>query len=952
VNLAKLAKWPLTEAREAAAVLSLLGPEVEKRLLSLLPTAEPALAAGIAAVLGDVGGDESLAAVQRLAGAPGMTPFLPTLFDVLGRLDGENAVKRVLPFVRHPKRPAREAAELWLVDRLNASHAPRLTEMLGDPSRGVRLSALRLLRRVSTELGVEKSFEFLGDEAPEVARLAAEILSAEAEPGIVARLLGIGGGSDARRAAYATLALVFVEQRTVERPWTTDSVRHLLGGNGLRSPEKLNRGIAAVALADIGFDSLDPAVDAVLDQTVVPVLLDSFAGPTVYKDFASVADLARDRFGKLTGLYERVPVSELWSWWQKNREGFSARRALRDIPAGHLDTLRVRARSLLEPALPTTLFSAVAADAGGPDVSGIDFVHLLPADAEALAAVLTREFLILRGTAAFPAIQGREGEGAGPGVGPDVEVTLSVGGRSRTVAVRSGVVPPELARVLAALVELRERYVWQRFWDRGAYPDYAAFIRAESDFFASAPEPGARAARMKDLILAALDDLPTGAERLDAVRVLAGLPVEFSDRDAYRLALVLDSERDLSPLAEKLCEVLARTGRPLILPLLAGFLEKHPGGRSIDHFAAALARFGVEEILRAAASDRFFFRRAAMRAAPDGVPPSGLPAVLGRGARDENPLVRREAYAALGRSRLGEALPMLDAGSADPDAEAATAAVRALGELRRPEAIPVLLRHLGSEDVARRIVAVEALCASGLPESMPPVLGTLSEDPSPLVRSVAARDVTRYGEPALRGLTGILMDPARDPAIRVLALEATARVGRDMVSDLLAALLADPVPEVADAAAFALASRARKAAVPWLLQAVESGRNPAMSLAALEMVSLQSFPTARSEELPAIYRGWWSEHRGQPESAWLAAALRERDGDEEPLRSLVSGEPEASAIPALLRGLADDRWFVRACSNLWLARLTGQEFGEVTRFTSAEETRAIEARWRALLERR
>jgi len=43
-----------------------------------------------------------------------------------------------------------------------------------------------------------------------------------------------------------------------------------------------------------------------------------------------------------------------------------------------------------EPALPATLFSTVVTDAGGPDVSGIDFVYLLPGDATALAEILEK----------------------------------------------------------------------------------------------------------------------------------------------------------------------------------------------------------------------------------------------------------------------------------------------------------------------------------------------------------------------------------------------------------------------------------------------------------------------------------------------------------------------------------------------------------------------------------
>ena len=55
--LEMLATWPAPEAREAAASLALEGPAIEKKLIERLSGASPGLTAGIAFVLGEVGGD-------------------------------------------------------------------------------------------------------------------------------------------------------------------------------------------------------------------------------------------------------------------------------------------------------------------------------------------------------------------------------------------------------------------------------------------------------------------------------------------------------------------------------------------------------------------------------------------------------------------------------------------------------------------------------------------------------------------------------------------------------------------------------------------------------------------------------------------------------------------------------------------------------------------------------
>ena len=105
--LSRLATWPSGEAREAATALALRGPDVEPRLIEKLVGSSPALAVGICFVLGEIGGDASLPAVQAQAARPDMVPHLAVLFGALSKLDGLGAVRRIMPFLRHPRRHIR-----------------------------------------------------------------------------------------------------------------------------------------------------------------------------------------------------------------------------------------------------------------------------------------------------------------------------------------------------------------------------------------------------------------------------------------------------------------------------------------------------------------------------------------------------------------------------------------------------------------------------------------------------------------------------------------------------------------------------------------------------------------------------------------------------------------------------------------------------------------------------
>jgi len=903
--LSGLETWPSAEAREAAALLALRGPELEPILIEALQTASPRLSAGICFVLGDIGGDASLSMVQRVAARPSMSEYLTILFEAMAKLDGVNAVTRVLPFLRHRRRSARLATERWLRGRLNASHAPRLESLLTERDRGARTSALQLLQTAAPDRAVHHARELLGDEAPEIARLCAEILADAGGPEIVKFLNSSVGSPQLRMSAYATLAMVMIEDRGGERPYTAGTVRELLGPRGLSSEVKLNQAASAIALADIGYDSEVAGVDEVLDTLVTLALLNAIGGPTFYKDFPSIAPLARDRFGKLTGIRDRRPIPELWAWWLAR-----------------------------------------------PEALGKGFVLLFREDALSLARLVLDRLLSLPDAGAVDP-ERVFGSSDDSGFGPEAVITVSLRNRSRTVIGRKDQVPDEVRAVLERLITLREEYAWQTYWDRDTYPRYEEFIRAQLEFFETKPTSEERAGHLKRLIVAALDDLTSVTERTSALDLLLSLDATLTDSEAFRIAKLLEQEEESdSPVADRLFRVLARTAKPLILPMLADWAERHASPWSRARFVEALSAVGPEEVNRASLSKRPFLRRASMTASVGLLDESALASVLRRGMQDDEPGVRRAALLAIGEAAPDGASKALAAAVEDPEQDVSLAAIEALGVLGTTEAVNVLVKIGQKRDLARRVAAVRALCVSALDEALAPVLVALRDDESPLVRGTAAREIVTFGERALKGLSRTVMDPKAEPAVRAQAMEALARIGGDHVVPVLEALLDDRSEEVADAAAFALAGRARKTAVPRLLEILEAGRSLPRTVGALERVSCQTFSSARAEELPAIYRGWWAEKQGESARSFFASALERRGYEKEGALGLLEQNPNDDVIRVLLRALADPAWFIRANANLWLSRLTAEDFGSVSRFTAEQEHREIVAKWKAWWEAR
>jgi HEAT repeat protein len=234
--------------------------------------------------------------------------------------------------------------------------------------------------------------------------------------------------------------------------------------------------------------------------------------------------------------------------------------------------------------------------------------------------------------------------------------------------------------------------------------------------------------------------------------------------------------------------------------------------------------------------------------------------------KSPNAETRREAAAALARSRRREAVPHLAALVRDPDTRVRREVVRALRELRDLSAVPALLTSLKDAEREVRLDAVGALVdayteppptgplvrllqpfsddytaeiASPYQQVDPAVheaLAVLLRDPEPQVRARAAQALGLLaGTPATDALVAALQDT--DPDVRGAAATALGRVGAPQAGRALIPILADESAEVRNRVLHAIAVRRVKEAGPALRQMFEVNRRKDVALRVLSTLS-------------------------------------------------------------------------------------------------------------------
>jgi HEAT repeat protein len=943
-----LAGWPSPEARSAVDWLVARWTEAKPALLAALGArpSDGRLLPGAAAAFQRAGDTEGLPVLLAAVREPKGWRAAAEVIDAAVALDPVGLRDRLLPLLSVPCSAVVERAARAVRPALGPEDAPRLLDLAGSKSASTRRAALGLVSEVDLAAARVALLRALGDPAPEVAQAAAAILGTRGDASLRADLNAAARGTDARAGAYAVVALSLLTDGLGTSAMDDATVAAILGSRGLRSADPLNRAVAALALADIGYRTADPVVDPLLEKEVVPALLEVVAGARFFPDLVTLRPLVLSRLRRLCAGTEDLQTSPDWSaWWESRTGTFVARRVLTSIPPGSRGALRLRVAGPAAGTAGPAVYAASAAEVPSAGGAGGRFVLLSPEEADRAARAVEESGLLT-----LP-------EPSALGEAASLEVAVDVGNRGHVLRFPAGAaVPPGIEGLLRVLAEVRAANRWQRYWDHRVAPIFADFVAGERPAWAAGgAADGDRATRLLRLASGAAVDLPE-EDRLDTLQEMLQSPTlrgALRPEDASALASLAVVDPRLGASGEAALRVLAAAGRPEGLSCLRARLETTdtPAERSAlegileETFAAAPPGLVLDA---AAQGEGVAVRCAAVRSLGGrGGDEAAAKAVLAATSAPEAP-VRAAAYRALGRLRLADAGTALRFALENETETAAKAgAIEGLGSLGGADVVPVLGRASQSPDPRLRAAAVRALAATREPEALPWVLSLLSSDADPGVREESDRAVRSVGgDRAREALRSLALDRRRPGEIRVRAIEGLGVLGAEQSGADLHALLEDPDAEVADAAAFALAWVRDGDAAPRLLEALRAGRSPARTLRCLELLSLESFRQVKDrEEAVALYTGWYELSRPRGPRGWLAEALTTRGFADASIRGFEDGKDPRAAVPALLRALAERNWALRRAANLELRRISGKDLGEIDPWTPEEKALAIATAW-------
>lgn len=240
---------------------------------------------------------------------------------------------------------------------------------------------------------------------------------------------------------------------------------------------------------------------------------------------------------------------------------------------------------------------------------------------------------------------------------------------------------------------------------------------------------------------------------------------------------------------------------------------------------------GVESLTLLAPLDRDKVSRIAAPLSLDADPETRRLAIMLYGAlgdgdklilslKDDDPRVRQEGVAGLGRLRLDSSVPILAAALLDEDTDVRTAAARALGEAGSMEAMEPLSAALGDASPWVAVVALKSLGRLG--EGAIPVIMKGLESPSPSVIIAALEALAETGGAQACDLIKRGLEHPDEDVVRA-AIDLLSALGvRSWTDDYRDRLLVHPHWEVRVSFARALARLTGAAAVPHLKKALEA----------------------------------------------------------------------------------------------------------------------------------
>jgi len=934
-----LAGWPSAEAKQASIRLanepSVTYPMLEKKMLEA--NQDWRMVCGVAATFGKI---RDLRAVELVRGKLDdrkMYQHSTDLLEALVRIDPVGAKARLLGLLAHPASAVVVEVEKLLEPRIAATDLDALRDVFDAGGPAARAASLRLLTkadRVASRADVVKA---LRDKDPDVAFAAASALAADDSPEAAELTLKATVTPVDRQYAYAVVSLAQRAERGGPRLLDDAGVRTLLSGRGLKSMDQLCRASSALLVADEGYFHEVPALDESLDKMVVPLLVDSWLSHEYWADLKVMQPLIQRRLRRLTGHVDFETPQAWASWWEQEGSKFEARRVLMDVPPESAAAMTLVVDGLGAPGGETTIISAQPDAVAGPMQDELALL-VSAEDAKNLAKVV----------AASGVLRALDAVSSSRDLPTYVEFAVRVGRRERRTGARNDAGDAGTDKLLAAVVELRARYSWQRYRTSDVALDAQSFVAAMGPSFAPEKSADERAAALAALVVQSLDDRRGAAWNARALAELEAMPrlsTALGPKEVDRLLSALGRRTSLDDVAQANVRVLAKAKRPEATPFLVDFLVTRPSSDSRALLVLTMQNATREQFLAALSDERSDVRLAAFAAADRATVDDSVVAKMLKAVDDKDRGVGGEAVRALGRLRVEQARPLIDR-LADTPNELRVPAVEALGMLGGRESLATIMTAYATDDEGLRVAAIKGLAASKAPEGLSAIVFAMSGDSSNLVREVAARAILDMGaDRSAAELRKIAIDPAQTPGARARALTGYSFLRGKAASGDLAKLLTDPSEDVADEAALGLARWRDPAAAPHLIAMLEKGRSVQRARQALESISLESFNQRDPKMLADLYAGWWELSKDRGPKRWLLDALTLSGPEDATLRAWADGDAGRQVAPSLIAALKNEKWSVRRAADLALRDLFGKKVGEEEPWTTAGETTRIADAW-------
>lgn len=931
--ISQLKDWPKASAKRAAQAIIGQGAKSNPFILMALLQGDSATKVAAAYCAGQLKIPTAFHSIAELVHNPQFRSSLETLFIALVKIDPEKSYPVLIEVLKSQVQTGHTPAMKLLYGMTKTKHLPLLQELLQSKLDRTRKYAVELLARINTPEARNLIVESMHDPSPYVAGTALELLGQMDSKELRDQLQTYVNHHDRRFVSYVVLVLVQQEDKfqlqLLQDAWVPELLK------SLRNSDYFIKGVAAVALSNVGFQSSDTEIIDIMDKNLVPVLIDVLSGKTYFRDYNVLKPIAYRKLKQLTGKDLGWDTNQWWSWWNAFSPQFRAIRLLKGVSEEEIRalTLEYLYQGGLEQKKCVFVGTPEALDAFPNDkVIILDWTQLMR------LLDIFRETRLLEMQAEFGLPQPDFGH----------RISLKLHNQRKNITVYSND-PGPLSSVMEVIDQLTNDNNWQQYWDRAKPKDRISWYTNEQKWFSATSEPELRAARIKRLLLASYSNLKPQEREAAAHHLLQLMQIknDLAPGQIQSALFNIRIEGEVNNRTELLIQALSLSKDSIALQGCIEFLIQHYSPRAQPLLELVFQQGDTDFLRQYLRHPNPYLRSGAADVL--GQRPSEEIVVLNLIAmiKDEHIVPRQAAVLALGKLKAKNAWePLLQLVQ-----EASTltvirqSALQALADIDPNEATSIVLNMLSSQDIGMRLAAAKALAKIGGSTSVSGLAALLQGDVVKTVQETAADSLTRVNpqNEAIAALAQIVTKAPSSEA-QLLAIQTLQRIPSPQVSKQLAVWLDHPLEDVRIEAALALAALEDRRAIPLLIIHLNHPRYTSSIRRALEKITLVSFPEVEAKER---YTDWWRLNQELPNDQWFFEALRLRGYTMTAfLDYLMEGNKNPAMIPVLIQALNDTDWYIRMAANQKLIEFTGQSFGQIHAYTSIPDTRKIIQDWR------